>query len=306
MSNSKIPPGASPRRAFTLVELLVVIGIIAVLIGVLLPALSKARESAAKLKCMSNLRTIGQAMAIYVGENKGTMPYGYWDSQFVLPGFTQRPLDGSDWTTLLLKVLNKKDSLYNANFSLPDSTSSRQVFTCPSVSSMQPSVKVILTHYSSHPRILPDLATYDYTDPAGVRRLQSYKQAKIKRSAEIAVIFDASIGNFSGPANQWVAFACAFQLDKGGVYIRPWLTEAYHLAPTQPFHGGQPINLKPSSLDDNFTNTDGQNNQGNVRFRHTSDTQANALMLDGHVQTFNYNKKTRSTDLLRMNVHVNP
>jgi prepilin-type N-terminal cleavage/methylation domain-containing protein/prepilin-type processing-associated H-X9-DG protein len=63
-----------PRRAFTLVELLVVIGIIALLIGILLPTLSKARESANTLKCSSNLRSVGQAMARYVSEHKGTFP----------------------------------------------------------------------------------------------------------------------------------------------------------------------------------------------------------------------------------------
>ncbi len=81
---------ASPHRAFTLVELLVVIGIIAVLVGILLPALNKARRSAATLQCSSNMRQISTAMLQYIQANKGKFPpsgsppitgvytYGWW------------------------------------------------------------------------------------------------------------------------------------------------------------------------------------------------------------------------------------
>ena len=64
------------RRApgFTLVELLVVIGIITILIGILLPTMSKARESANKTKCLANLRTLGQAMTMYANQSKGWLP----------------------------------------------------------------------------------------------------------------------------------------------------------------------------------------------------------------------------------------
>src|SRR3954452_12099630 len=67
------------KTAFTLVELLVVIGIIAVLIGILLPVLSVAQESARRVKCASNLRQLGQGMLSYASANNGQFPRVVWD-----------------------------------------------------------------------------------------------------------------------------------------------------------------------------------------------------------------------------------
>jgi prepilin-type N-terminal cleavage/methylation domain-containing protein/prepilin-type processing-associated H-X9-DG protein len=66
--------GRETGRGFTLVELLVVIGIIALLISILLPTLSKARQQAQSVQCMSNLRQVGNALNQYLLENKGMCP----------------------------------------------------------------------------------------------------------------------------------------------------------------------------------------------------------------------------------------
>src|SRR5688572_3534765 len=86
------------RGGFTLVELLVVIGIIALLISILIPALSRAREQSNTVKCLANLRSIGQAVGVYAAENKGyALPAGYLKWRFESGGANRE-----DYATLLV------------------------------------------------------------------------------------------------------------------------------------------------------------------------------------------------------------
>lgn len=142
------PRHARREHAFTLAELLIVIAIIAVLIGILLPALSAARRSAASVKCLASLKDLGTAFQQYAQENDRYFPVVRWEPAAGTIKADENPTNTTNrvWIDFLVRYVHKRDTFgdpqkyktfqntsvffgcpsYNIDFFQPDATDGRQ------------------------------------------------------------------------------------------------------------------------------------------------------------------------------------
>lgn len=171
-------PQHMPRapRAFTLIELLVVIAIIGVLTSIMLPALSKARDTARATVCAVNLRSVGQALTMYADANNETMPhYSGWHT----PGFFR--LDdsaaiaddepGPGWTELVSSHLE-----------------SAEAFRCAARKDETPVAFFLQSRFARHLRY----GAMNASDMQGTTEQASYSLNRIHLSSQFITAGDAA------------------------------------------------------------------------------------------------------------------
>lgn len=303
------------RAGFTLVELLVVIGIIVLLIAILMPALGRVQAQARMVQCQSNLRQIGQGISMYTVANKGFLPIGFWNGKAT----GQPDASGTHWVLLVQNAFSGQygadwDSSYSTGASL---SGLRKVFICPDAPGDYSTDRSIsgVTSYLSHPRLMPymNLTGGWPQDSFGgtAKPFRPYRLSKVRRSAEVALVFDGSLEPRPSDPNIWAPAGevpVAFCLDAYGVMNGPpnstYMTDAYPATGGASWNNpGAAINFSP--MQGGRLNSDGPGNQNQIRFRHQKQTTVNCLMVDGHVQTFNYRDSTNG-GMKRGNINVNP
>jgi prepilin-type N-terminal cleavage/methylation domain-containing protein/prepilin-type processing-associated H-X9-DG protein len=163
-------------NGFTLVELLVVIGIIAVLVSVLLPALNKARDAAKTVRCMANLRQIGIAEAAYLVDNKG---YEYPTSYDDAPG---KPQSGTHVTYLLSRYIPRPPGV--------NDSAEKTLWLCPVVRETQATGQFQLSYGFNMGVHVP------WTYAGGVPEYPTLKRVtQFSRVTEIVSVVDASLSS---------------------------------------------------------------------------------------------------------------
>ena len=202
MRESKTGRRGSLQGGFTLVELLVVIGIIALLISILLPALGKAREQAKTVKCAANLRSAVQALHIYTSENKGWLPGPHTSGAIWKSGVDSiGPLEGSSDETPL-QNMDWVSPTFGKSFKWPENDYSRLrtiynvQLNCPSNSMMFESLDL---NNEALPYTMADLAYSSYSAVIQFHAFEAHETAAYREPPIVIDMYAPANGGLKPP-----------------------------------------------------------------------------------------------------------
>lgn len=271
-------------RAFTMIELLMVVSILCVLVALLVPTIRIAVGRTDSVKCMNNLRSIGQGMLLYAAD-RGAFPYSshydWWTDwgENILPyletkgKYVWHGVDPGDWPNGLWQETTSGswvDHDYSQN--------KYNYFTCPSGLPPYPAASFKYPHnYSCNEFLMPVNQRSYFLDWTGagtpIRPIPQVKPATLKRPGSLILVCDSGVMEYT--SNKGDGSDTCYQFT---VVVQ----NAFVASPTGEIANGYTACTTPAANDGDFTTGAGAGYP--IYTRHKG--RCNALMADGHVQAF--------------------